>query len=73
MERFVVYATMDLGIEIDAENEDQAKAMIAKAFDKNNPYDPLTETKLHISGNPVVKTAIIQDWEVDEIHAEKAL
>lgn len=73
MERFVVYATMDLGIEIDAENEEQAKAMIAMAFHKDNPYDPLTEKSISIVGNAVIKTALIQEWEVAEIHAEKAL
>lgn len=73
MQRYVVSVTMDLNIEIDANSPEAAAAAFAKAFALANPVDPLAETKINVDGvEAVIKTAIIQDWEVPQIDVQVA-
>lgn len=73
MERYVVSLTMDLNIEIDAESPEAAAEAFEKAFALTNPVDPLAETKINIGGaEAVIKTAIVQEWEVPEIDVQVA-
>ena len=74
MQRYVVSVTMDLNIEIDADSPEAAAASLANAFALvGNPVDPLSETKINVGGvEAVIKTAIIQDWEIPQIDVQVA-
>ena len=73
MQRYVVSLTMDLNIEIDASSPEDAAAAFAKAFALTNPVDPLAETKIKVDGvEAVIKTSIVQEWEVPEIDVQVA-
>lgn len=73
MQRYVVSLTMDLNIEINANSPEAAATAFEKAFALINPSDPLAETKISVGGvEAVIKTAILQEWEVPEIDVQVA-
>lgn len=74
MERYLVSVTMDLNIEINANSPEEAAEVIARRFAIANATDPLAEKRFTLDNadqDAVIKTAIVQEWEVSEIEVEK--
>lgn len=74
MERYLVSVTMDLNIEINANSPEEAAEVIARHFAITNSTDPLAEKRFTLDNadhDAVIKTAIVQEWEVSEIEVEK--
>lgn len=74
MKMYAVSFTADMIIEVEAPDAEWAKAMIAEAFARANPIDPLSGMGIVLNRNAgthgVIQTTTIQDWSVEDIEAE---
>lgn len=75
--RYVVSATMDIDMELDADSPEDAKAIVAKAFNYQLPFDPMSNVTITIERETgkmaSIKTAILQEWSVPAMDAWEAV